>query len=146
MVDCPLVMVEDNAVVPVETVSGKEEWSAGTIRKKIHRQLMRFLEPVGRTPVQYSTPSQEHGGTPYHEAHTLLTRVKEKNPGPSPLYSGGEHEALLRLEKFITGDLSRYVSGQNDPASPVTSELSPYIHFGQVSPAYIAQRVLESRH
>lgn len=145
MVDCPLVMVEDNAIVPVETVSGKEEWSAGTIRKKIHRQLMRFLEPVESTHVQYPSPSPEHGGIPYHEAETLITRVKGKGPGPSPLYRGGEHEALLRLEKFIAGDLSRYPSGQNDPASPVTSGLSPYIHFGQVSPAYITQRVLESR-
>ena len=145
MVDCPLVMVEDNAVVPVETVSGKEEWSAGTIRKKIHRQLMRFLEPVERTPVQYPSPSPEHEGIPYKEAETVITRVKEKNPGPSPLYRGGEHEALLRLEKFLEGNLPRYPSGQSDPATPVISGLSPYIHFGQVSPAYIAQRVLESR-
>jgi len=145
MVDCPLVMVEDNAVVPVETASGKEEWSAGTIRKKIHRQLMRFLEPVERTQVQYPSPSPEHEGIPYKEAGTLITRVKEKNPGPSPLYRGGEQEALLRLEKFLRGGLPRYPSGQSDPASPATSGLSPYIHFGQVSPAYIAQRVLESR-
>jgi deoxyribodipyrimidine photo-lyase len=145
MLDCPLVMVEDNAVVPVEAASGKEEWSAGTIRKKIHRQLMRFLEPVERTMVQYPSPSPEHGGIPYNEADSLIARVKEKSPGPSPLYRGGEDEALLRLERFIAGDLSRYSAGQNDPANPVTSGLSPYIHFGQVSPAYIAQRVLESR-
>ncbi|OPX72887.1 MAG: Deoxyribodipyrimidine photo-lyase [Methanoregulaceae archaeon PtaB.Bin152] len=145
VVECPLVMVEDNAVVPVEAASGKEEWSAGTIRKKIHRQLMRFLEPVRSNSVQYPSPSLDHGGIPFIDAETLVRRVQEQNPGPSPVYRGGEHEALLRLEKFIAGDLSQYPSGQNDPARPITSGLSPYLHFGQISPSYIAQRVLESR-
>jgi deoxyribodipyrimidine photo-lyase len=37
-VECPLIQVEDNVVVPVEEVSGKEEYSAATIRPKIMKK------------------------------------------------------------------------------------------------------------
>ena len=39
---CPLIQVEGNVVVPVELASPKEEYSAGTFRPRITRQLDRF--------------------------------------------------------------------------------------------------------
>nr|WP_243687449.1 deoxyribodipyrimidine photo-lyase [Methanobacterium formicicum] len=35
---CPLIQVETNVVIPVETASSKEEYSAATIRRKINKK------------------------------------------------------------------------------------------------------------
>lgn len=45
---CPLIQVETNVVIPVETASSKEEYSAATIRRKINKKLDEFLIPLKR--------------------------------------------------------------------------------------------------
>src|SRR4030042_2419942 len=44
--DCPLIQVECDVIVPVEEASPKEEYAAATIRPKIHKKLNRFLAPL----------------------------------------------------------------------------------------------------
>src|SRR5512136_1116842 len=44
--DCPLIQVETDVVVPVEETSPKEEYAAATIRSKITRKLDAFLVPL----------------------------------------------------------------------------------------------------
>ncbi|MEA2599881.1 MAG: deoxyribodipyrimidine photo-lyase [Acidobacteriota bacterium] len=49
---------------------------------------------------------------------------------------GGDEAAERVLDRFLDERLSRYGEGRNDPGRPgeeVTSGLSPYLHFGQVS-------------
>jgi len=43
---CPLIQVESDVVVPVETASPKEEYAAATIRSKINTKLDRYLVPL----------------------------------------------------------------------------------------------------
>jgi deoxyribodipyrimidine photo-lyase len=47
--DCPLIQVESDVIVPVEETSPKEEYGASTIRSKIHKKLNYFLVPLRRT-------------------------------------------------------------------------------------------------
>ncbi|HKV09657.1 MAG TPA: deoxyribodipyrimidine photolyase [Thermoanaerobaculia bacterium] len=47
---------------------------------------------------------------------------------------GGEAEGEQALERFLDERLPRYGEGRNDPGEEVTSGLSPYLHFGHVSP------------
>ena len=44
--DCPLIQVESDVIVPVEETSPKEEYAAATIRPKIHKKLNHFLIPL----------------------------------------------------------------------------------------------------
>ncbi len=46
---------------------------------------------------------------------------------------GGEAAAGHALKRFLADRLQRYGEGRNDPAHEVTSGLSPYLHFGQIS-------------
>jgi len=41
-----VTVIESNVLVPVEVVSNKEEYSARTIRPKIHKHLYNFIDPV----------------------------------------------------------------------------------------------------
>ena len=45
-INCPLIQVESNVVVPVETASSKEEYASFTIRKKINKIVSKFLLPL----------------------------------------------------------------------------------------------------
>ena len=63
---------------------------------------------------------------------------------PAPDYTGGTEQAKRRLEEFISRKLDGYDTRRNDPNLDGTSNLSPYLHFGQISPLYIALQVGET--
>ena len=47
---------------------------------------------------------------------------------------GGDGAGERVLERFLDERLAGYAEGRNDPKEEVTSALSPYLHFGYVSP------------
>src|SRR5439155_9630320 len=51
---------------------------------------------------------------------------------------GGRAVAEKRLARFLEDRLRRYARERNDPSKHATSELSPYLHFGQISSLEIA--------
>jgi len=60
---------------------------------------------------------------------------------PVPYFHGGMSEAKKQLEEFISKKLYRYDDLRNDPNENYVSNLSPYLHFGQISPLYVALQV-----
>ncbi|MFB9834576.1 cryptochrome/photolyase family protein [Actinoallomurus acaciae] len=60
---------------------------------------------------------------------------------PSPdLPRGGETEARRRLKTWLAGPIDRYEDLHDDLAGDATSRLSPYLHFGCLSPAELVHR------
>jgi deoxyribodipyrimidine photolyase len=56
----------------------------------------------------------------------------------------GQNAALERFEGFLaSGGLERYGKERNDPNARAGSGMSAYLHFGQVSPARLAQKALD---
>lgn len=53
-----------------------------------------------------------------------------------------ENGALEAFYKFLDNGLSNYKEGRNFPAKPYVSRLSPYLHFGQISPHQIWDKLL----
>ncbi|MBL8671005.1 MAG: deoxyribodipyrimidine photo-lyase [Alphaproteobacteria bacterium] len=49
-------------------------------------------------------------------------------------WTPGEAAAQAQLERFIDEALARYASARDLPAEAVTSRLSPYLHWGEISP------------
>jgi len=62
---------------------------------------------------------------------------------PSAQYIGGESHAAKRLERFIDTSLDAYGDDRNHPDKRATSGLSPYLHFGHISPHKILAAVLQ---
>jgi len=56
---------------------------------------------------------------------------------------GGERSALARLDEFLDTRLERYAEERNSPETPVTSGLSPWLHFGHIAAAEVFSRVAE---
>ena len=141
-IDCRLVQVEGDAVVPVEAASDKREWAARTIRKKINGARDDYLRELRSTKLKRSS-------LPLHLTSELDLRRWQKVLGqldidrsvaPVDRFRPGTEAARRRLTQFLKAKLPGYADARNDPAAPQASELSPYLHFGQISPVEIALR------
>jgi len=141
-IDCPLIEVETNLIVPVLTAADKEMYSAGVFRPRIQRHLPQFLVPLKSGKPQISSMNLKIASESLDDIDTVLRKINiDRSAGPSPVYSGGEDEALRRLDHFNGQKLDGYDEGHNDPTLDFQSDLSPYLHFGQISPLQIALQV-----
>jgi deoxyribodipyrimidine photo-lyase len=143
-IERPLYQVESDIIVPVEQASAKEEYSAATIRPKINRLLSDYLIPVRRIP-----PKKDSLGLRFDSAKldditaTLSELGVDMSVEPSAHYKGGLSWAKKRLDDFLEHKITEYSENKNDPSQEYLSNLSPYIHFGQISPLYIAIETLK---
>jgi deoxyribodipyrimidine photo-lyase len=145
-IDCPLIQVETNAVVPLEQASPREEWAARTIRPKIKRQLAKYLVPLRARRMKKDSLGLAMDSFDVSDAGRALGQLDiERSVICVSAYTGGTSEAKRRLADFIAKKLSRYPEMRNDPNADAISHMSPYLHFGQISPLYIALEVVKSR-
>jgi deoxyribodipyrimidine photo-lyase len=63
---------------------------------------------------------------------------------PAPTIRGGPRAARLQLDRFLASGLSRYAEERSDPNAGATSGLSPYLHFGNVSPIEVLLRARDA--
>src|SRR4029077_6020649 len=60
---------------------------------------------------------------------------------PAP-FRGGSVAAAAALDEFAEGRVAAYGDERNHPDGDASSRLSPYLHFGHVSPHHIVTRLL----
>jgi len=141
-VSCPLIQVETNVVVPVETVSRKEEYAARTIRPKIHKHLDTFLTPLKKQKLQTSSLELKFPCFDISDTEKAIGKMNIDRSVPKvDTFQGGTSEAKKLLRRFIRQKLDHYAEGRNDPNANYVSQMSPYLHFGQISPLYIALQI-----
>lgn len=137
-IKAPLWTVDADVIVPTKLFA-KEEYGARTLRPKIHRVIDVFLQPSSN-PV--ATNRLPHWQAPMSQsidiASLLDTLPFDRSVSPVTHIKGGAAPALERLRRFIDERLSDYDTNRNLPNVDGTSELSPYLHFGQISPISIA--------
>lgn len=138
-----LVQVEGDVVVPVERASDKHEYAARTIRPRIHRVWDDHLEELEPRPVRRRADRLTVAGdVDLDDVPKLLAGLKiDATVGPVKRFVAGEGAARARLEAFIGGELRRYGDERGKPEANVASHMSPYLHFGQISPVEIALAV-----
>jgi deoxyribodipyrimidine photo-lyase len=136
-----MVQVESDVIVPVETASPKEEYAAATIRRKINAQLDKFLKPIkAGKPVKKSEINHD-----CVNLHKIINKLDiDRSVEEAPNFQGGTNTAIKELESFIDSKLDRFADLRNNPSKEYLSNMSPYLHFGQISPVYIALKILKS--
>ncbi|HZD47402.1 MAG TPA: FAD-binding domain-containing protein, partial [Silvibacterium sp.] len=65
-------------------------------------------------------------------------RNLDRSVKPVDNFTGGTHAAVKRLKHFVEYGLADYARQRNHPEIDGTSMLSPYLHFGHISPVTIA--------
>jgi deoxyribodipyrimidine photo-lyase len=145
--NCPFTIVETDVVVPVSMVSEKTEFAARTIRPKIMKKINDFLkypEEPEQMPANKGLPF-DHEPVIDPEFYCSKIGCDKKDKGDNNLiFRGGQDNARLLLSDFVEEKLSDYPRLAKDPSAQCQSDLSPYLHFGQISPVDIALRVNNS--
>jgi deoxyribodipyrimidine photo-lyase len=144
-IGCAMFQVETDLIVPLEEASLKEEYAAYTIRKKINSRIFEFIVPVKEEKPDIFYPGLAGESQESLDVESILRKLPFSDKFPTVKFRGGTSEALGYLESFIDNRLSFYDEKRNDPSLDFTSHLSPYLHFGQISPVYAALKVLETK-
>ena len=139
-VECRMVEVETDAVVPLETASGKHEFAARTLRPKIYRLWEEYLvehasPPVRDTAQGLGLRSDVDLSDPLKAAGELNV---DRSVGPVRRFEGGLTAARTRLRAFLDGGFDGYKDSRSEPGRATVSHMSPFLHFGQISPVEIA--------
>ena len=143
-IKCAMTQIETNLIVPPEAASEKEEYSAKTIRPKITKQLEKFLKKVPQTRCVKSSLGLKFNSLDISNPDSVIKKLKiDRSVSRTKYFKGGTSEAKKLLKIFIKEKLSSYGKTSNDPSENGLSNMSPYLHFGQISPVYIAMEILK---
>ncbi len=137
----PYFEVDTHNIIPAWTVSAKKEYAAYTIRPKIKRLLESFLteipavkhHPFACVPVPATV-----------DFDRLVHNVADQAPVLQTRLPAGEDAALQVAISFVHDKLHTYGALRNNPCVDGQSGLSPYLHFGQLSPQRLALLVTRS--
>lgn len=134
----PCYEVDTHNIIPAWVASDHQEFAAHTFRRKVHQNLSAFL--VEPDPVVHHPYSPVHLGLASQEPD--LGHLQSN--GSKLLHASGETEAYGQLSSFIDTKLDRFALDRNDPIKDGLSNLSPYLHFGQLSSLRVALAVLDA--
>lgn len=135
--ETPVIAVDSATVVPVAGL-GRQFSTARAIRQVLLDALPQYLHPVGtalaRTHRRVEVPFETPG---FGDIGALVASCPiDHAVVPSPVFRGGPVAARQQLDRFLERGLPRYEERSN-PASDASSGLSPYLHFGNISPQEI---------
>eukprot|EP00948_MAST-09A_sp_MAST-9A-sp1_P001108 g1108.t1 len=163
----PVCVVDSHNIVPCWITSPKQEYAARTIRSKIHKKLPHYLckEAMGHVHEELrllrtqndcnkALPSDILSGSNLSSSDSFPTNWKvdealkwckpDRSIPPITYTKPGAAAGHKRLKAFIQNSLKYFASDRNDPTKPnVISGLSPYFHFGQLSPQRAVVEVMQ---
>lgn len=140
-----VIEVDGHNIVPARYVSQKVEFGAYTLRPKIHRLLDTFLEEYPSIADADKISGMKNiSDSDIYPEHLLDSLDLDTSVQPVTWIRPGEDSAGKVLQEFISEKLSGYADGRNDPNNKVISNLSPYLHFGQISSQRIAIEVIKN--
>ncbi|MFP4533069.1 MAG: deoxyribodipyrimidine photo-lyase, partial [Desulfobacterales bacterium] len=141
-IPCLFTAVETDVIVPVAVASEKEETAARTLRPRILKQKDDFFDPVPAPRRRGHPAALPDGMSSAPDPARLLSEIPVNSAVPPvSAFKGGQQAAKIHLNRFIGEQLADYDSLARDPAAQCQSNMSPYLHFGQISPVSIYQEV-----
>ncbi|MFO7791407.1 MAG: hypothetical protein R6W73_00300, partial [Candidatus Saliniplasma sp.] len=119
-------------------------YAARTIRPKIQDQMDRFLKDLKGTEPKHPSLDFDFETFDIKNIEEVVDKLDLEDVEPVDHHIGGTSRALERLDTFLDEKLDYYPERSNDPTEDGLSGLSPYLHFGQISPIQIALKVKSS--
>ncbi len=134
--DIPFIEVDAHNIIPCWITSPKQEFAAYTIRPKIARLLSDFLKPY---PPLISHP---HTLTGHAIPVNAWTRLIGDNDSSLP-WKSGYQAGMRHLDVFLHERMKHYASDRHNALKSCESDLSPHLHFGQISAQQVAFTIHE---
>lgn len=139
----PLWTVDTDVIVPSGLLE-KAQYAAHIIRPRLQARLHTYLVP-SRNPhahVAWEKPASLQSLAT--DSSITENWNLDRSVPPVPAWRGGSVEAHRFLRQFVNKKLRGYSTRRNHPEDDSTSRLSPYLHFGHISPITIALSVEKS--
>jgi len=137
----PFWTVDADVVVP-SSVFGRDFFLLHHFRPRLNAELGKYLvKPANTWPLQpWRRP---RGVESFLLAGDITKGFKslDRSVRPVDTFTGGSHAAQKRLKEFVSHGLAQYEENRNRPERKGTSQLSPYLHFGNIDPRTIALAV-----
>jgi deoxyribodipyrimidine photo-lyase len=139
-------VVDSNGLLPVRQAE-KAYPTAHAFRRFLQRELPRHLMdfPKSNGLLNAKLPKAKHlpreitkrwpKASPrlLNSGEGVLAEITLDHGIPPVEIRGGSTAAQALLRNFLRNRLQAYAKARNEPAQQVTSELSPYLHFGHIS-------------
>jgi deoxyribodipyrimidine photo-lyase len=142
----PFWTIDADVIVPSKLLE-KAQFSAAVARPRLYRALGEFLVP-------YQNPKAQHAWhLPRGLQHDSLQQdgvIRDITAGwkdfdrsvpPVDAWTGGQRAGMKRLHHFCSALLESYDTARNRPELDGSSKLSPYLHYGHLSPVTVALAV-----
>ena len=138
----PFFTVDADVVAP-SAVFGKSFVLLHHFRPRLHKELPTYLVPVPKISVIREWKKRIRSYDLGLDI-TLGFDNLDRSVGPVDTFYGGTKAALKRLREFVETQLDYYDERRNHPESRGTSQMSPYLHYGHISPITIALAVKDA--
>jgi deoxyribodipyrimidine photo-lyase len=137
----PFWTVDADVVVP-SSLFDKRMYALHIFKPRLYAELPKYLveQPVVKPNKEWKAPRPLES-FPVREDVTEGWKKLDRSVAPVESFTGGTHAALKRLHDFVDNQLAAYDQTRNHPEIDGTSRLSPYLHFGHLSPITIALAV-----
>lgn len=140
-ISAPCFVVDTHNIIPTWLASDKQEFAAYTMRTKVHKNLKNWLKEPAKLKKHPYTLTKSLSSIDFKQAHEAIANMP--TCGIKLDFISGEKAAFSRLDTFISKQLNRYHLDRNDPNIDAQSDLSPYLHFGQISSLRVALELIK---
>jgi deoxyribodipyrimidine photo-lyase len=134
----PFFTVDADVVVP-SRLFDRHFYALHIFRPHLYAELPKYLvkQPEEKAIHAWNRPA---GFASFDVRQDITQGWKnfDRSVTPVDTFTGGTHAAFRRLNKFVSEGLRDYAKMRNHPEWDGTSRLSPYLHFGHISPVRIA--------
>lgn len=138
-ISCIFFDVDAHNIVPCRTASTKQEFGAYTIRPKINRVLSKYLVPFPSVKKQdIFVKFDKNDWKAARESLRVDFEVREVT-----WCLPGEKAGKQALKDFVENRISNYSEKRNDPNENAQSNLSPYLHFGNLGAQRVALEIMK---
>lgn len=128
-IEISAIMVDAHNTIAAWKASDKQEYSAYTFRKKLTQKI--------REGLRFNITIQ------YHKPNNKIRNEKFNNIVSNHWLIPGENEAKKIIEDFCKNKVRGYAENRNDPTKNSLSNISPYLHFGNISAQTVARKINE---
>jgi len=133
----PFWTVDADVIVPSKRFE-KAQYAAYTMRGRLWKMVPEYLEPSDQPKAKHAWKKPRgFVEDDVQEDMTAGWKHLDRSVCAAPDLRGGAHAAQARLKHFVTKQLRDYAKKRNRPELDGTSMLSPYLHYGHISPLTI---------
>ena len=140
----PLWTVDADVIVQSKLLE-KAQYAARIIRPRLQKHLKEFLVASSNPRAHVAWKKDVKLVSLNPQSDITQDWKLDRSVSPVTQWKGGSTEAMRLLEDFLQHKLEGYSTERNKPEIDHTSRLSPYLHFGHISPITIALAVNKSQ-